>query len=102
MEEAAICACTIGTALHVVRTRGHVAPEESVLITGASGGVGLHAIQVCKMLGASVVAVTSSPRKEDRLREAGADEGVGGPNLAFSRAGRPRARGRGVRLALGR
>jgi len=44
-EEGSICACTIGTALHVARTRGGVQLDETVLITGASGGVGLHAIQ---------------------------------------------------------
>jgi D-arabinose 1-dehydrogenase-like Zn-dependent alcohol dehydrogenase len=100
MEEAAICACTIGTALHVVRTRGRVAQEESVLITGASGGVGLHAIQVCRMLGARVVAVTSSPRKEAPLLEAGADEVVVAPDLQFAREVRRRTGGRGVDVAL--
>jgi D-arabinose 1-dehydrogenase-like Zn-dependent alcohol dehydrogenase len=100
LEQAAICACTIGTALHVVRTRGRVVPEETVLITGASGGVGLHAIQVCRMIGARVVAVTSSPRKEARLREAGADEVIVAPDLEFAREARRRTGGRGADVAL--
>jgi len=100
MEEAAICACTIGTALHVVRARGQVVAGETVLITGASGGVGLHAIQVCKMIGADVVAVTSSPRKEARLREAGADEVLVAPSLEFARDARRRTGGRGVDVVL--
>jgi acryloyl-coenzyme A reductase len=100
MEEAAICACTIGTALHVTRARGEVAPGETVLITGASGGVGLHAIQVCKMIGAKVLAVTSSPRKEAQLREAGADDVVVAPDLEFARDARRRTGGRGVDVVL--
>jgi len=64
LEEASICACTIGTAIHVARTRGGVQLDETVLITGASGGVGLHAIQICRLIGARVLAVTSSPQKD--------------------------------------
>src|SRR5262249_37147301 len=100
MEEAAICACTIGTALHVVRARGRVAEGETVLITGASGGVGLPAIQGCRRIGARVVAVTSSPHKEARLREVGADEVVVAPTLEFAREVRRRTGGRGVDVAL--
>src|SRR3989442_6781371 len=47
IEQASICACTIGTALHVVRARGGVQLDETVLITGASVGVALQPIQVC-------------------------------------------------------
>jgi D-arabinose 1-dehydrogenase-like Zn-dependent alcohol dehydrogenase len=100
IEEAAICACTIGTALHVARTRGQVTAGETVVITGASGGVGLHAIQVCKMLGARVIAVTSSPSKAEPLREAGADEIVAAPDLEFAREVRRRTGGRGADVAL--
>src|SRR5262245_8903088 len=100
IEEAAICACTIGTALHVVQTRGQVRAGETVLITGASGGVGLHAIQVCRMVGAKVVAVTSSAGKEDRLRAAGAEEVIVAPALDFAREVRRRTQGHGVDVAL--
>lgn len=99
-EEASICGCTIGTAIHVVRTRGGVLLDESVLITGASGGVGLHAIQVCRLIGARVYAVTSSPRKEARLREAGADEVIVAPDLKFAPAVRRATGGRGVDVVL--
>jgi len=100
IEEAAICACTIGTALHVARTRGQVTAGETVVITGASGGVGLHAIQVCRLLGARVIAVTSSPSKAEHLREAGADEVVAAPDLQFAREVRRRTGGRGADVAL--
>ncbi len=93
--EASICACTIGTAIHVAQ-RGRVAAKDTVLITGASGGVGLHAIQVCKLAGARVIAVTSSPAKADKLRESGADEVISAPDLQFSRAVKKVTGGHGV------
>ena len=99
-EEAAICACTIGTAIHVVRSRGAVQLDETVLITGASGGVGLHAIQVCRLTGARVIAVTSSPKKADRLKEAGADEVIVAPDLKFAAQVRRVTGGVGVDVAL--
>lgn len=46
---------------------------ESVLILGASGGVGLSAIQLSKALGATVIAAASSDEKLQTCREAGAD-----------------------------
>jgi 2-desacetyl-2-hydroxyethyl bacteriochlorophyllide A dehydrogenase len=93
--EASICACTIGTAIHVAQ-RGRVTHRDTVLITGASGGVGLHAIQICKLAGARVIAVTSSPEKEARLREAGADHVIPTPELDFSTAARQATDGHGV------
>ncbi|MGH9749685.1 MAG: zinc-binding dehydrogenase [Candidatus Polarisedimenticolia bacterium] len=99
-EEASICACTIGTAIHVARTRGGVQLDESVLITGASGGVGLHAIQVCRLIGARVYAVTSSPHKAARLKEIGADEVIVAPDLKFAEPVRRLTGGRGVDVAL--
>lgn len=93
--EASICACTIGTAIHVAQ-RGRVGARDTVLITGASGGVGLHAIQVCKLAGARVIAVTSSPAKEQRLLEAGADTVIAAPELRFARQAREITEGHGV------
>ena len=100
IEQASICACTIGTALHVVRARGGVQLDETVLITGASGGVGLHTIQVCRLIGARVLAVTSSPQKADDLRKAGADEVIVAPSLKFAEQARRLTSGRGVDVVL--
>jgi NADPH:quinone reductase-like Zn-dependent oxidoreductase len=100
MNEAAICACTLGTALHVARTRGRVQAGEQVLITGASGGVGLHAIQMVRHLGARPIAVTSSPDKAARLHEAGAEEVIIAPDLQFAREARRRTGGRGADVVL--
>lgn len=86
---AAIAGCAIGTAYHALRLYGFEPRGRTVAVNGAAGGVGIHAIQVAKALGARVVAVTSSEEKEDAIRRAGADEVVVAPGgryrLALSR-----------------
>jgi len=63
------------TALRAVRTLGAIVGRR-VLVTGASGGVGRFALQLARIAGADVVALTSSEAKRDELREAGASEVV--------------------------
>jgi D-arabinose 1-dehydrogenase-like Zn-dependent alcohol dehydrogenase len=97
-EHACFLACTAGVALRGLRTRGGLRAGETVLVTGASGGVGVHALQIVKLLGARAVAVTSSAQKEAALREHGADEVVVAPGLAFHKE--VQARTGGVHLVL--
>lgn len=65
--------CTAGVALFALRARGHLALGETVLITGASGGVGVAAIQIARRMGARVIATTTNAAKVERLRALGAD-----------------------------
>jgi NADPH:quinone reductase-like Zn-dependent oxidoreductase len=60
------------TAWHGLVTRGGLQDGESVLITGASGGVATMAIQVARLLGARVLAVTSGAESVARVRALGA------------------------------
>ena len=55
-------------------TRGNLRAGESVMVLGASGGVGLASVQVAAGLGARVIAVVSSPERGVVAREAGAHE----------------------------
>ena len=48
MRDAAITACAIGTAFHAIIGIGQVRPSDTVLITGASGEVGIHAVQIAR------------------------------------------------------
>ncbi|MEQ9811959.1 MAG: alcohol dehydrogenase catalytic domain-containing protein [Azospirillaceae bacterium] len=82
---ATLASCPVGTSVRAALGVGGVGPGATVLITGASGGLGLHQIQVCKSVGAHVLAVSSSEAKADMLRETGADEVMVSPDLAFSR-----------------
>jgi NADPH2:quinone reductase len=61
------------TAWHILKTVGHVKAGESVVIHAAAGGVGTIAIQLAKMWGAKVIAVTSSPEKSELATKLGAD-----------------------------
>ncbi|GAB4403460.1 MAG: zinc-binding dehydrogenase [Anaerolineales bacterium] len=61
------------TAWRAIVTRAKVQAGETVLVLGASGGVAVAAIQISKMLGAQVIAITSSANKMEKARFAGAD-----------------------------
>lgn len=72
LRHASIAACAIGTAFHAVVAIGQACPTDTVLVTGASGGVGLHAVQIARAAGAVVLAASTSPGRAAALREAGA------------------------------
>jgi len=61
------------TAWHALVERGHLQPGESVLILGASGGVGMAAVKMAKHIGAMVIGTGSSEAKREAIKEAGAD-----------------------------
>ena len=65
-----------GTALYALRDRGALKSGESLLILGASGGVGLAAVELGKLMGAKVIAAASSAEKLALCRARGADEAI--------------------------
>jgi NADPH:quinone reductase len=65
---------TYGTAYHALADRGALRQGETLLVLGASGGVGIAAIEIGKALGARVIAGASSAEKRNVCREHGADE----------------------------
>jgi NADPH:quinone reductase-like Zn-dependent oxidoreductase len=72
-EVACVLGPGAGVALNAVRDVAHVCLAETVLVTGASGGVGLPAVQLAKLAGARVIAISRSEDKRAALMEAGAD-----------------------------
>jgi NADPH2:quinone reductase len=62
-----------GTAYHALIDRGQVRAGEVLLVHGAGGGVGLAAVEIGKMLGATVIAAASSEAKLAIATEKGAD-----------------------------
>jgi NADPH2:quinone reductase len=72
-DEAACFGLAYQTAHFALVTRAALRREEVVLVTGASGGVGLACVQVAKALGATVVAAVSSETKAAVARSNGAD-----------------------------
>ncbi len=65
-----------GTAHRMMYQRGRIQSGETVLILGASGGVGTGCVQLAKRAGATVVVCASSDEKLARLKDCGADIGI--------------------------
>lgn len=65
---------TYGTSYHALKDRAQLKAGETMLVLGASGGVGLSAIQIGKMMGANVIAAASTDQKLDVCKANGADE----------------------------
>jgi acryloyl-coenzyme A reductase len=84
MTAAALAVCPVGTSVRAALGVAALEPGQTVLITGAGGGLGLHQIQVAKSVQARVIAVTSSSDKVESVRAAGADEIIVAPDLKFS------------------
>jgi len=72
-EEAAATPLVFQTAWRALMSQGSLRPGEDVLILGASGGVGSASIQIAKLAGANVIAVTSNPDKISSAKKLGAD-----------------------------
>jgi NADPH2:quinone reductase len=65
-----------GTTLHALQDRARLKAGETLAVLGASGGTGLAAIEIGKLMGARVIACASSDDKLDFARQRGADEGI--------------------------
>ena len=84
-ETAAAAGLTFVTAWHALLGRGDLKPGETVLVTGASGGVSTAAIQIAKLIGARVYALTSGPVNVERVEALGADVVYDRLEVDFSR-----------------
>ncbi|MCP3748485.1 NADPH:quinone oxidoreductase family protein [Pseudomonas sp. SBB6] len=71
---AAAFGMTYGTSMHALSQRGQLKAGETLLVLGASGGVGLAAVEIGKAMGARVIAAASSAEKLAVAKAAGADE----------------------------
>jgi acryloyl-coenzyme A reductase len=76
VHEAALACCPIATSVRALTQVAHLQPGDSVLVTGASGGLGAHQLQIIRALGGRAIAVTGSAAKAARLRELGAADVV--------------------------
>jgi len=108
LEKAAGLIITYGTTIHALKDRAKLKAGETLAVLGASGGVGLAAIELGKVIGAKVIAAASSPEKLEFAKQHGADEvidyskedlkerlkeltGGKGPNVIYDPVGGPYA-----------
>lgn len=75
-ETAAATLLTYLTTMHALVDRAALAAGETLLVLGASGGVGVAAVQLGKLLGARVIAAASTDEKVAFCKHQGADEGI--------------------------
>lgn len=65
-----------GTSYHALKDRAQLKEGETLLVLGASGGVGLAAVELGKLMGAKVIAAASTDEKLELCREYGADQTI--------------------------
>ena len=76
MERAAGLIVTYGTTYYALKNRADLARGETLAVLGASGGTGLAAVELGKLMGARVIACASSDDKLAFARKHGADDGI--------------------------
>ncbi|WVT73731.1 type I polyketide synthase [Sinorhizobium chiapasense] len=88
------------TAYYAMVELGRIQPDETILIHGAAGGVGLAALQVAKLKGAKVIATAGTREKRRFLSMLGADHVFDSRSLGFVNDVRAVTNGEGVDLVL--
>lgn len=73
-KDATVINDAVATPVHIMRQRAKVKPNDVVMIIGAGGGVGVHAVQVAKIFGARVIGVDIDDEKLESVRRYGADD----------------------------
>jgi NADPH2:quinone reductase len=95
-DRAAGLCVTYGTTLHALKDRAHLREGETLAVLGASGGVGLAAIELGKVMGARVIACASSDDKLAFAKKHGADDGINYANEDLKEALRRVTGGKGA------
>ncbi len=93
---AAAFSMTYGTSMHALKQRANLQAGETLLVLGASGGVGLAAVEIGKAMGARVIAAASSAEKLEVAKNAGADELINYSETSLKDAVRKLTNGQGV------
>ena len=73
--------CAYGTSHYALKQRAKLKKNELLVVLGASGSTGIAAIQIGKIIGAKVIAVSSNVEKQKIARDNGADISIGYDNL---------------------
>jgi alcohol dehydrogenase, propanol-preferring len=99
--DAAVTADAIATPVHVLRERAQLRAPDTVLVVGAGGGVGIHMVQMAKVLGASqVIAVDINAEKLALAKQNGADAIINSLEVSFDAETLRLTEGRGVDVVV--
>lgn len=98
--DACIIPGAVAAAYHAITRRLAVRLTDTVLVVGAAGGVGVHAVQLAKLAGARVIGVDVSAERLELVRRLGADETLEVGDASWAEAVRDLTGGRGVDKAL--
>jgi 2-desacetyl-2-hydroxyethyl bacteriochlorophyllide A dehydrogenase len=99
--DAAVTADAIATPVHVLRERAHLRAPDTVLVVGAGGGVGVHMVQMARVLGASqVIAVDITAEKLTLATQNGADAVINSAEVGFDEEVLRLTKGRGVDVVV--
>lgn len=98
--EAGITTDAVATNWHVFKERAKTKPNDVVLVSGAGGGVGIHAVQVAKVFGARVIGTDISHEKLAKVKEYGADEVINVKGKDLAQEVRRITNGKGVDTAV--
>ncbi len=99
-EQACLIPNTIGPVVKACSRRAAISPGENVLIVGAGGGMGIHAVQAARACGGRVIAAMRSMRAADAVKAAGADVIVSTDDPDWSEQVRRHTDGWGAEAAL--
>ena len=98
--DASIISDAVATSLHACREEARIGPGDDVLIIGAGGGVGIHAVQMAKLCGGRVLAADLSMEKLELVRELGVDEIIHSKGTNLSKEARRLTDEKGVDAVL--
>jgi acryloyl-coenzyme A reductase len=98
--DGSVLANAIGTPFHALTKRARLEPGERVIVTGAGGGVGVHAVQLARLMGAFVMAVDIGEEKLALARELGAEVAFDASKGDFSATAHEWTNGEGVDVVL--
>jgi NADPH2:quinone reductase len=99
-DQGAAIGVPFGTAYRALMIRGNAKPSETVLIHGASGGVGTAAVQIAANLGCKVIGTAGSQKGLDLVKKLGADESFDHRSAGYLQQIMDFTEGRGVDVIL--
>jgi propanol-preferring alcohol dehydrogenase len=98
--EASIISDAVATPFHACTVEAQIGPGDNVLVIGAGGGVGIHAVQMAKLCGGRVFAADLSMEKLELAKELGADEIIHTKRINLSKEAKRLTEGKGVDAVL--